>query len=998
MASQREPDYEAVQDDELQYGHGPLTMEELDQKYGGDQGARPRNHSKTPPFHELLVSLFNPLNDNKKRPTGPKIARAKQGPHGPSNLSPHDQRRNIIERFVSRWRNEVGNDFYPALRLILPEKDRDRPMYGLKEKAIGKLIVKMLKLNPNSEDGSNLLNWKLPGQTIASRMAGDFAGRCYEVLSKRAMREDYGDMRIAEVNDLLDRLAVASKEEDQLPIFTKFYNRMNANELQWLIRIILRQMKVGASEKTILDMWHVDGEALFNVSSSLRRVCWDLWDPSIRLEEDRRGVTLMECFQPQLAQFQMHSFQKMINRMGCTEDEPEFWIEEKLDGERMQLHMESDPNVKGGRRFAFWSRKGKDYTYLYGNGLEDENSSLTRFLKDAFDPLIENIILDGEMITWDPKTNSMVGFGSLKTAAISEQRNPYDETGHRPLLRIFDCLYLNNTDITRFMLKDRRRALERAVKNVDMRLEIHKYQTAKEAGEVETALRRVIAEASEGLVLKNPRSVYRLNSRNDDWMKVKPEYMTEFGESLDCIVIGGYYGSGHRGGTLSSFLCGLRVDDNAIKAGANPMKCLSFFKVGGGFRAEDYAKIYHKTEGKWHKWDRNNPPSDLIVLGGNEKQQFERPDEWIKPSDSIVLEVKAASVGSSDQYGFQYTLRFPRFKRLRDDKTWQEALSTYEFVELKNRVEEESRNKELKVDTSRRASKRLKKEIVIAGNDSKIKTPYAGPKTKAFEGLNFCVLSEMVHPKKRSKAEIEQIIKSNGGNIFQSPTAREDIICIGDKRVVKVASLMKSGHTNIVKPAWVLDALKQVETDGPQRQRFLVPFEPDHMLYMLEPMRPNIEGAVDEYGDSYARDVSVDDLKRIMDDMIHPKNSEFSAAEFLSGLEDRGKGFHDVPGSVFRRCVARFVVTTEDDRQPNVDLQIAKDQFLFAGGNIAEDNEDDTITHFVLVNSSSEQVKSLRDKISRGRLRIPRIVSLSWLSDSWAEKTLLDEEGYAVMS
>lgn len=197
--------------------------------------------------------LFDPLNDNNKRPTGPKVARAKKGP-GSNNPSPHEQRRNIIERFIARWRNQVGNDFYPALRLILPDKDRDRSMYGLKEKAIAKLIVKTLKINPNGEDGQNLLNWKLPGQTTASRMAGDFAGRCYEVLSKRAMRQDYGDMRIAEVNELLDKLSLVSKEEDQLPIFMTFYNRMNANELLWLIRIILRSMKVGATEKTIINV------------------------------------------------------------------------------------------------------------------------------------------------------------------------------------------------------------------------------------------------------------------------------------------------------------------------------------------------------------------------------------------------------------------------------------------------------------------------------------------------------------------------------------------------------------------------------------------------------------------------------------------------------------------------------------------------------------------------------------------------------------------------
>jgi DNA ligase-4 len=248
--SHRKPDAEARRDHERMYGHGPVSEEELKAKYP----RWVRNFGKTLPFNDLLTGLFGPLNDNKKGPSGPAVARAKKDRHGPSNLSPHEVRRNIIDRFISRWRNEVGDDFYPALRLILPEKDRDRPMYGLKEKAIGKLIVKVLKINPSSEDGHNLLNWKLPGQTTASRMAGDFAGRCYEVLSKRAMRQQAGDMRIAEVNELLDRLASVSKEEDQLPIFETFYNKMNAEELQWLIRIILRQMKIGASEKTILEV------------------------------------------------------------------------------------------------------------------------------------------------------------------------------------------------------------------------------------------------------------------------------------------------------------------------------------------------------------------------------------------------------------------------------------------------------------------------------------------------------------------------------------------------------------------------------------------------------------------------------------------------------------------------------------------------------------------------------------------------------------------------
>lgn len=153
---------------------------------------------------------------------------------------------------MAQWRSEVGSDFYPALRLMLPDKGRDRGVYGLKENAIGKLLVKLIKIDKDSEDGYSLLHWKIPGQTAAARLAGEFAGRCFEVLSKRPMRTDVGDMTIAEVNEQLDWLAASSGEAENLAALGTFYRRMNAEELMWLIRILIKQMKMGATEKTLL--------------------------------------------------------------------------------------------------------------------------------------------------------------------------------------------------------------------------------------------------------------------------------------------------------------------------------------------------------------------------------------------------------------------------------------------------------------------------------------------------------------------------------------------------------------------------------------------------------------------------------------------------------------------------------------------------------------------------------------------------------------------------
>jgi DNA ligase-4 len=988
------PGAEAVREQRLMYGDDP----ELDSKYPN----RPQNLHKTLPFHSLFTDLFNPLLDSTKK-TRPAAGRRKAGPHGHSNLSPHEARRNIIERFISNWRKQVGNDFYPAMRLIIPEKDRDRAMYGLKEKAIAKLLIKVTKINKDSDDAKSMINWKLPGQLhqASSTTAGDFAGRCYEVLSKRPLKTEVGDMSIAEVNNTLDQLSQTGSEEQQFSIFRRFYRRMNPEELTWLIRIILRQMKIGATEKTFLDIWHPDAETLFNISSNLRRVCWELYDPKIRLDGDDVGITLMQCFQPQLAAFQkkVGSFEKMVTQLQTTPGDDSFWIEEKLDGERMQLHMVEDPSVPGGKLFGFWSRKAKDYAYLYGTHTEGEGAgALTRFIADAFHPNVQNIILDGEMITWDMDIDHIVGFGTLKTAAISEKENVTGkDTGQRPLFRVFDCLYLNDKLLTPFILRDRRRALQGAVKGVHRRLEIHPYIEAHSHTEIEPELRKVVADASEGLVLKNPRSVYRLNERNDDWIKVKPEYMSEFGESLDCVVVGGYFGSGHRGGAHSSFMCGLLVNKHAKEGDPEYEKCYSFFKVGGGFSREDYANIRGRTEGKWKDWDQRRPPPMIELGGHSENRQHERPDQWIRPSDSVVLECKAASVETSDRYRMNITLRFPRFKQLRTDKRWTDALSISEFMELKDSVEREhnEKEKEFKLEQSRRKKARttIKKPLVIVGTErDAIERPFAGPKDNLFDGLSFYIMTDQVHPTKKSKTDLEDLIKAHGGKIVQRDSKDKNLVVVADRRLVKVSSLEKRDTNNIVKPMWIHDCIRQAEADGVGAMPYILPFEPNrHMFHLLEADQEIYEQNVDEYGDSYTRDIeNVDELRSIFEHMPpqKKKGKKFDREEFLSQLEDHGSSLFQLKNYMFANMRVYFQPADEEDKEWSTQVLLAKNYIKFSGGTVVDTRRG--ATHVVV----PEGDRGLDDDGDVDVSGLARVVGVGWIQKCWEEGTRVDEERF----
>jgi DNA ligase-4 len=740
---------------------------------------------------------------------------------------------------------------------------------------------------------------------------------------------------------------------------------MCAEELKWLVRIILKQMKVGATEKTFFDAWHPDADALFNVSSSLRRVCWELFDTDFRMQDDGKGVKLMSCFQPQLAQFQKKQLEHVVKAMGSEGEE--FWIEEKLDGERMQMHFSNG-------EFRWWSRKAKEYTHLYGSSFE--TGSVARFATDAFDKRVKSIILDGEMITWDPKLDCIVGFGTLKTAAIETSNNPVATDLHRPLFRVFDILYLNDTSLLHYTLAERRHALAGVLKNVSRRIEIHPYLPATTKAEIESELRKVIASSSEGLVIKNPRSQYQLNDRNDDWVKVKPEYMTEFGESLDCLVVGGYWGSGHRGNILSSYLCALRVGTEA-----DPMKFWSFCRVGGGFTAHDYSTIAHRTDGHWVTWDSKNPPSFLELAGG--RREFEKPDMWIHPERSFVVEIKAASVATSDMFRTNLTLRFPRFKKLRTDKSWQTSLSFQEFLQLRANADREAAKKSLDVEQRRGQRKRVKKEFTVAGGEAvpQFAAPPEG-NPHLFEGKAFYVMTDSAATgtKKKSKAELEALIKAFGGRIFQSEKGAAGLRVIGERNTVKVSALKKLGNHDIIRPQWVLDCIRQQEW---------LPLEPRYMFHIAsDDTRELVETGVDGWGDSYARDlVDAEELRSLMEGMRTPLPEDRGIVVTFRDSCFPTEMLTAMPGWLLANCKV-FV-------DPSVS-GIARTLAEFAGATLVPDLFDAGGISHVLVGRDTlpDRVREIRELIAMWNGPIPRIVMERWVDECISEKTRLDEERF----
>lgn len=175
-----------------------------------------------------------------------------------------------------------------------------------------------------------------------------------------------------------------------------------------------------------------------------------------------------------------------------------FYIEEKIDGERMQMHLTE-------QGFAWFTRRHTDYSARY--------RVLERWIRSGLDPAVGQVVLDGEMVVFDPVRGVRLPFGTLPSLPTSEpfQDQPSDpfqqetpetpsETSSdtpRPLFLVFDLLSINGRDLLETPLSERRRVLRAIISDVPGRLEILPYQLGSTEADIRLALTNVMENRYE---------------------------------------------------------------------------------------------------------------------------------------------------------------------------------------------------------------------------------------------------------------------------------------------------------------------------------------------------------------------------------------------------------------------------------------------------------------------------------------------------------------------
>ncbi|CCF55941.1 hypothetical protein KAFR_0A05050 [Kazachstania africana CBS 2517] len=938
----------------------------------------PRNFAPSPQFKWLCEELFSKLEEvpNQRHLTTKRIT-----------LRYYE----IITNFVNLWRTTVGDDIYPALILALPY--RDRRMYNVKDYTLIKAICTYLKLPKNSFTEKRLLNWK----QRADRSVKLSVSCVNEMRKRKSEPVEKSPITLDELNTLLDFLSQdrnikgrGYKNLSESSIFTYCIEKMSFMELRYFFDIILKARVIGPHEHKLLNAWHPDAEDYLSVVSDLKTVCTRLWNPNIRLRHDELSINIGYAFAPHLAKKLSISYDKI-----CKKLKNDFFIEEKMDGERIQIHY-----MDYGNDIKFLSRRGVDYTYLYGENLS--TGTIACYLKLNRD--VKECVLDGEMVTYDEDQDILLPFGMVKSAAMNAlTKEEISGQDYHPLLMVFDLVFLNGSSLVEFPLYQRKDYLASVLEPYRARVQIVNFTRCSNENIIRKSLEHAISVGSEGIVLKNYNSRYMIGSRNDSWIKIKPEYLEQFGENMDLIVIG------RDSAKKDSFYCGLTVLDEEeeklveeIDKGVvnlvsdesdyeNPennrhiKKVVSFCMIANGISQNEYKEIYRKTRGFWKKTEEVPPPPELIEFG------TQVPMEWIEPEHSVVLEIKARSLDNTESSCKRFkagcTLYGGYCRRIRDDVDWK---SSFSLAELRRdrRIKHYPGTSEK--DTLLKSKKRRKKQLLTPLNQN-LNPRDIQTTSKIFDGLFFYILSDYFDTNENvriSKDDLQKLLLENGGkishNIVSKRESKSNLRILCGKYTAECNVLIKRGY-DILSPQWVIDCVENKK---------IVKIEPSHCFSVSDDLMALAMRRVDKYGDSYESLLSVSRLSYIL------RSSKDISPDLLSPA-NMSLDFEKVPYFLFWRRKA-FVMEHNFDKS-SIRETILKIQLY--GGKVVKNISECNIVIFpkAEITVIRESMKFIRNTLAKTVSTsvelpmLPRIVSFEWIDASIEKNVQVPEEDYVPM-
>lgn len=460
---------------------------------------------------------------------------------------------------------------------------------------------------------------------------------------------------------------------------------------KYTVRIVLGTTRLGFTEQTVIDALSnfISGdksvsreiEEVYNIHPNIGLLAKIIKEKGLNGLRDigvETGVPILS----QKAQ-RLSDPEEILEKM-----ESLAWAEYKLDGTRVQLHLDRtktglDKKLDQNSLFAF--NKGSVLAKTFTRNLEENTYQFPDIVESALKQCkAKSIILDGEAIGYDPKTGKYIPFQDMMQR--KRKHNVGDYAKQIPLKYVvFDILYLDDKSLTTLSLVERHKLLEKSIKG-DGVLEIAKHLETKDSAELWQFFESSKEKNLEGIMIKNPKSPYRAGAREFSWIKLKRSNTDILEDTVDCVVLGYYFGRGTRANFgIGGFLCGLWDNKEQIFT--------TLTKVGTGLRDEEWVELKNRCDkiqvknvkgSESHKDGADARPQKNVdgfgPLPNVKVPKALNPDVWVRPQ--IVVELGGDEISVSQTHTSGYALRFPRLIKFRDDKSPTDTTSPKEILAL----------------------------------------------------------------------------------------------------------------------------------------------------------------------------------------------------------------------------------------------------------------------------------------------------------------------------
>jgi DNA ligase-1 len=489
-----------------------------------------------------------------------------------------------------------------------------------------------------------------PAMHAAYLRHGDLGGAAQDLLAARNVP---ATLMLTDVAEAFAAIAAVGKPAARQQITLTLLGRATPLEAKYLIKIILGDMRTGIKVSLVEEAIAAAYTVPIGEVRRARMLNGNLSQVLELAATGRLAEAQMKLFHPLgfMLASPVETVEEALKRFSTEAAEEgiegpvikEAQLEDKYDGIRAQIHCGA-PEHPG--RVALFSRSRDDMTASFPE------------LVEAFAGFDQPLILDGEILAWNPETGRALPFSSLQARLGRKRVTAEMRTSIPVVFMAFDVLYTAGVMSMEKPLQERRRMLEELVEREQPRTQVSSHLTASEpqgellfdavppgwarlvlapaiqlesVAQLEQAYVDARARGNEGVMLKARHSTYQPGRRGLAWLKLKRELAT-----LDVVVTAAEYGHGRRAGWLSDYTFAVR-DGDVLR------------NVGKAYSGVTDAEIARLTQ-----FFLEHTLEDFGSIRA------------VEPL--IVFEVAFNNVMRSDRHDSGFALRFPRILRIREDK------------------------------------------------------------------------------------------------------------------------------------------------------------------------------------------------------------------------------------------------------------------------------------------------------------------------------------------